>query len=126
MKVQMIMWMMIALFYAIVGAIYLALSGDPAGATVLLIACPFGGLVAGWLWHHQHDSPTFAADRVDGDPTDETGIVGTYTSDSIRPLALAVGFVAAWLGLVVGLWLTGTALALIASQIMLIVRDADR
>lgn len=126
MKVQTIMWLMIALFYAIVGGIYLALSGDPAGATVLLIGCPFGGLIAGWLWHFQHNSPPFAADQVDGNPADETGVVGTYTTDSIRPLALAIGFVAAWLGLVVGLWLTGTALALIGSQVMLIVRDADR
>lgn len=126
MRVEAILWTTTAVYFAVLGAVYLVLSRDPAGATVLLIGAPFGGLIAGWLWHAHGTGVAIAADEVDGDAADETGVVGTYTTDSIRPLALAAGFVAALLGLVIGLWLTGSALALIASQVALIVRDADR
>jgi hypothetical protein len=124
-RIEAILWSATALYFALIGALYLVLSGDPAGATILLVGAPFGGLIAGWLWHST-TRISIAADRGDSDAADETGVVGSYTTDSIRPLALAVGFVAAWLGLVIGLWLTGTALALMASQAALIVRDADR
>lgn len=125
MRTDAILWTITGLYFAVIGVIYLALSGDPAGATVLLVGAPFGGLIAGWLWHAQRGQPPIAADRVDGDASDELGVVGTYTTDSIRPLALAVGFIGVWLGLIVGLWMTGTSLALMASQIALMVRDAD-
>ncbi len=126
MRIQAILWTLVAAFYGILGVIYLALSGEPAGSVILLVGCAFGGLIAGWLWHWQQHHPTPAADLVDADAGDEAGLVGVYTTDSIRPLALAAAFAGIWVGLVVGIWLTGVGLALMASQIALIVRDTDR
>lgn len=126
MRTEAILWTITAAYFAAIGGLYLGLSGDPAGATILLVGAPFGGLIAGWLWHARRAGVATAADLPAGDADDELGPVGVYTTDSLRPPALAAGFVAAWLGLVLGLWLTGVGLALMASQIALIVRDADR
>ncbi len=126
MRVQAILWTLVAAFYGSIGLIYLALSGEPAGSAILLFGCAFGGLVAGWLWHWQQHNPIPKADQVDADAGDEAGVVGVYTTDSIRPLAMAFAFVGIWVGLVVGIWLTGVGLTLMASQIALIVRDTDR
>ena len=92
MRLEMLLWGGLVLYYVVLGAIYWAVDGDPAGATLLLMATALGGLVAGWIWdwrrHHAHPR---AEDQVDGDASDATGVVGVFPSASIRPLALAVG-----------------------------------
>ena len=45
---------------------------------------------------------------------------------SLRPLALGVGLSAAALGVVLGSWMLLGGVAIIASQVALLVRDADR
>ena len=54
----MLLWGGLVLYYVVLGAIYWAVDGDPAGATLLLMATALGGLVAGWIWdwrrHHAH------------------------------------------------------------------------
>ena len=64
----MLLWGGLVLYYVVLGAIYWAVDGDPAGATLLLMATALGGLVAGWIWdwrrHHAHPR---AEDQVDAD-----------------------------------------------------------
>ncbi len=45
---------------------------------------------------------------------------------SLRPLALAAGISASALGFVLGSWMLLGGVAIIASQVALLVRDADR
>ena len=123
----MVLWGLLVLYYVVLGGIYWLVDGDPAGATLLLMATALGGLVAGWIWdwrrHHAHPRPE---DRVDGDAGDETGVVGVYPSASIRPLALAAGATGIVLGVVIGSWMLLAGIAITASQIALLTRDADR
>ena len=123
----MVLWGLLVLYYVVLGGIYWLVDGDPAGATLLLMATALGGLVAGWIWdwrrHHAHPRPE---DRVDGDAGDETGVVGVYPSASIRPLALAVGATGIVLGVVIGSWMLLAGIAITASQVALLTRDADR
>ena len=129
MRLETILWAGVAVFYAVIGAIYWIAGGDPAGASLLLMATGLGGLVAGWMWDwrrrnpHAHPRPQ---DRVDADAADETGIVGVYPTASLRPLALAVGITAAALGVVLGSWMSIAGVGIIASQVALLTRDADR
>ncbi|MDQ3311974.1 MAG: cytochrome c oxidase subunit 4 [Actinomycetota bacterium] len=110
-----------------IGAIYIAVDGDPAGISLLLLATGLGGLVAGWLWdfRRRHPEPR-PQDRLDADASDETGVVGIYPTASVRPLALAGGMSAIALGVALGSWMTIAGLAIVASQVALLVRDADR
>jgi Cytochrome c oxidase subunit IV len=127
MRVEMLLWGGLVLYYVVLGAIYWAVDGDAAGATLLLMATALGGLVAGWIWdwrrHHAHPR---AEDQVDGDASDATGVVGVFPSASIRPLALAVGATSIVLGVVIGSWMLFAGVAITSSQVLLLTRDADR
>ncbi len=127
MKLETILWAGVTLYFALIGALYWAVGGDPAGASLLLMATGVGGLVAGWGWdwrrHHRLPRPE---DLVDSDAPDAAGVVGVYPTASLRPLALAVGITAAALGVVLGSWMSLAGVAIIASQVALLVRDADK
>jgi hypothetical protein len=126
-RIEFLLWAGVTVHFAAVGALYAVVGDDPAGTALLLIAAGLGGLVAGWTWdwrrQHHLDRPE---DRLDADAGDETGIVGIYPTASLRPLALAVGMSATVLGIVVGSWMVIAGAAIVASQVALLVRDADR
>jgi hypothetical protein len=129
MKVELIIWSLVIAFYAVVGAIYWVVRGDPAGATLLLMGTFLGGLIAGWIWDWRRRFPRDhprPSDRVDSDAEDETGVVGVFPTASLRPLALAVGISAVVLGVVLGSWMLIAGVGIIASQVALLTRDADR
>ncbi|MBA3287962.1 MAG: cytochrome c oxidase subunit 4 [Acidimicrobiia bacterium] len=127
MRLELNVWTGLTLFYVVVGGIYWLVDGDPAGATLLLMATALGGLIAGWMWdwrrHHDHPRP---ADRVDADADDEAGVVGVFPTASLRPLALGVGITAIVLGAVLGSWMLLAGVAITLSQVALLTRDADR
>lgn len=127
MRIEFLLWAGVTVHFASVGVLYALVGDDPAGTALLLIAAGLGGLVAGWTWdwrrQHALDRPE---DRVDADAGDETGIVGVYPTASLRPLALAVGMSAVVLGVAVGSWMVIAGAAIVASQVALLVRDADR
>ena len=127
MRTELIIWGLVVVFYTVVGGLYWLVGGDPAGASLLLMATFLGGLVAGWIWdwrrHHHHPRPQ---DRVDADARDEAGMIGVYPTASLRPLALGVGISATALGVVLGSWMLIAGVGIIASQVALLTRDADR
>jgi hypothetical protein len=117
----------VAVYFAVLGLIYLASGGEAAGLVLLFLASGFGGLVAGWLWSQDRDEGRLAPqDDVDADAPDDVGVVGVYPTASLRPIAVAVGMTATVLGVVLGSWMTMAGLAIVASQVALLVRDLDR
>ena len=129
MKLETLLWAGVLVFYTVVGALYWLVGGDPAGASLLLMATALGGLIAGWLWDWQRRNPDEVprpSDRDDADAADETGVVGVFPTASLRPLALGVGIAATVLGVVLGSWMLLAGVGIIASQVALLTRDADR
>lgn len=127
MKLEWIHWLGVTVYFAVIGLIYLVSGGEAAGLSLLFIASAFGGLVAGWIWRyrrrHPEDRPE---DRTDADTPDDVGVVGVYPTASLRPPAVAVGITGVVLGVAVGSWMTMAGLAIVASQVALLTRDADR
>ena len=127
MRTELFIWSAVVVYFGVIGALYWLSDGDPAGASLLLMGTFLGGLVAGWIWdwrrHHAHPRPQ---DRVDADAGDDAGIVGVYPTASLRPLALGVGITATALGVVLGSWMTIAGVGIVASQVALLTRDADR
>jgi hypothetical protein len=126
-RLQLLHWCGVAVYFAVLGLIYLASGGEAAGLVLLFLASGFGGLVAGWLWSQDRDEGRLAPqDDVDADAPDDVGVVGVYPTASLRPVAVAVGMTATVLGVVLGSWMTMAGLAIVASQVALLVRDLDR
>ncbi len=125
MRLETLLWSGVTVYFGVIGVIYLFVSDDPVGVTVLLSATGLGGLVAGWSWDWGRRHGERVEDRADADASDATGIVGVYPTESLRPVALAVGATALLLGIPLGSWLSMIGLAIIASQAMLLVRDLD-
>lgn len=127
MKAEGWLWAGGAAYYVVLGLIYLGVGGEPAGLALVFIAAAFGGLVAGWIWGaRRHDGAPRPQDRADADAPDQVGVVGVYPTASLRPLALGTGMTAVVLGVPIGSWMTIGGLAIVASQVALLVRDLDR
>lgn len=129
MKIETVLWAAAAIYFVVIGAIYALVDGEPAGGALLAGAAALGGLVAGWMWDWRRRNPDAhprAQDRDDADAADDVGTVGVYPTASLRPLALGVGITAAALGVVLGSWMSIAGVGIIASQIALLTRDADR
>lgn len=127
MKLEWFHWLGVTVYFAVIGLIYLAVGGEAAGLSLLFIASAFGGLVAGWIWSYRRSNPEpRPEDRDDADVPDDVGEVGVFPTASLRPLAVAVGMTGVVLGVPVGSWMTMAGLAIVASQVALLTRDADR
>ncbi len=125
MRLEAILWTGVTVYFTAIGLIYWLVSVDPVGVTVLLMATGLGGLVAGWTWDWSRRHDDRIVDRADTDASDRTGIVGVYPTASLRPVALAVGVTAVFVGIPLGSWMSMGGLAIVASQVLLLVRDLD-
>jgi hypothetical protein len=128
-KLEMLLSIGVAVFYVVVGAIYVASGGEAAGITLLFLSAAVGGLIAGWTWdwrRRHRDRLPRPEDVPRADTPDAAGLVGVYPTASLRPLAVAVGLCAVALGIVLGSWMLVGGAAIVASQVALLVRDADR
>ena len=126
MKLQAILWGGVALYFGAITLIYHLVGGEAVGVTLLALA---GALEVSSADGRGVATDAIPAprpeDRTDGDAPDETGVVGIYPSASLRPLALAFGASAAVLGVALGSWMTIAGVAIVASQVALLTRDAD-
>ena len=125
MKLEAILWSGVVVYFAVIGLSYLALGGDAAGVALLLAATGLGGLIAGWTWEWTRRNPPRVEDLADSDASDLTGIVGIYPTTSLRPISLAAGTSCIMLGIIIGSWLSMIGIAIVASQVLLLVRDTD-
>lgn len=125
MRLESVLWAGVTLYFVVVSLLYAAVGGDAGGGIPLGMAALAGGLVAGWSWRWRRRYGQRGADRVEADAGAEPGVVGTYTSASLRPLGLATGMSAIVLGVPVGNWMVLAGIAIVASQVALLVRDAD-
>ncbi len=125
MRLEAILWSVVVVYFAAIGVIYSAFGGEPAGIALLLAAAALGGLIAAWTWDWTRRNAPRVEDQADTDASDLSGIVGVYPTTSLRPIALAVGTSCLVLGVALGSWLSMIGLAIVASQVLLLVRDTD-
>ena len=101
-------------------------SDDPVGSSILLIASGFGGLIAGWTWDWGRRHGDRPEDRLDADHRRRaSGRSACIPTQSLRPFTLAVGATASGAGIPLGSWMSMGGLAIVMSQVFLLVRDLD-
>jgi hypothetical protein len=118
-------WVGGVVHFAFFTVVYAIVADESAGLTLFAAGIVFAGLLAGWtsVWWRRHgDMPS---DLPDVDASDAAGPVGVFASASLRPLALGAGMTGIVLGVVIGVWMTLVGLAIVASQVALLVRDVD-
>ena len=125
MSLARLIWLGGVVHFTFFAIVYAIVGDDAAGLTLFAAGIAFTALIAGWtaVWWRRHGD--LSSDDVDADVSDEAGPVGVFASASLRPLALGVGMTGIVLGVVLGVWLLLVGIAIVASQVALLVRDVD-
>lgn len=125
MRLSRLIWLGGVVHFAFFATVYAIVADDAAGLTLFTAGIAFAALVAGWtaLWWRRHGD--LSADVAEANASDEAGPVGVFASASLRPLALGVGMTGIVLGVVIGVWMLLVGIAIVASQVALLVRDVD-
>ena len=97
MKVEALIFIIIAAFCGIAAAVYGIWSREPIGTTALVLSCGLTGLIGGFFWFVSRRIDARPEDRKDADIADGAGELGFFPPASYWPFALAMS--AALMGL---------------------------
>ena len=125
MNLSRMIWFGGVVHFAFFAVVYAIVADESAGLTLFVAGIAFAGLVSGWTWVWWRRHGDLPSDLPEVDASDEVGPVGVFAAASLRPLALGVGMTGIVLGVVIGVWMTLVGLAIVASQVALLVRDVD-
>ena len=109
MKVEALIFNIIAAFCVIAAAVYGFWSREPIGTTALVLSAGLTGLIGGFFWFVSRRIDARPEDRKDAEIADGAGELGFFSPGSYWPFALAMS---------VGLM--GLALAFFYSWLILI------
>ena len=116
MKVEALIFNVIALFCVIAAVVYGFWAGEPIGTTALLLSGGLTGLIGGFFWFISRRIDARPEDRKDADIAEGAGELGFFSPGSYWPFALALS--AALMGLALAFFYSW--LILIAAAALLI------
>ena len=94
-------------FYAIVGAIYWWLGGEPLGVTAIFLSAGLALIIGYYFWFiNRRTGGVLPEDNPDALISDGAGELGFYSPHSWWPLPVGLAATAVGLSLVIGWWLT--------------------
>ena len=102
MKVEALIFNIIALFCVAAAAVYGFWSKEPIGTTALVLSGGLTGLIGGFFWFVSRRIDARPEDRKDADIADGAGELGFFSPGSYWPLGLAMS--AALMGLALAFW----------------------
>ncbi len=113
MRVEAILLLGVAVFFAIIGIIYALLPGHEDGGVLMLAGTVLLGFVPGsyYLWWSRRMKPR-PEDREDATMEEGSGIIGSFPGSSIWPFVLGMGAFGVALSAVFGFWFLVPALLL--------------
>ena len=105
MKVEALIFNIIALFCVAAAAVYGFWSKEPIGTTALVLSGGLTGLIGGFFWFVSRRIDARPEDRKDAEIADGAGELGFFPPYSWWPLWCAVCLAVIVLGVVIGWWL---------------------
>lgn len=114
MKVEGLLFALMAVFLVVVSGIYWVLSLDPAGTTMILLSGGLALIVGYYLWFTSRRMEARPEDRADAEISEGSGEMGFFSPHSYWPILLAFAFTLTTLGLVIGVWLFVTGFVLVS------------
>jgi Cytochrome c oxidase subunit IV len=104
-KSEAYLFIVLAIFFAIITPIYWFVSHDPTGTTALALSFGLAFLLSFYLLFTARRMDPRPEDRKDGEIEDAAGVYGFFSPHSWWPLATASAAALVFLGLVFGWWL---------------------
>lgn len=107
MRAQGVMFLGLAVFFAVADIIYWWYSHDPTGTTALALSIGMALLVGYYLTYTQRQVPPaeMYEDNADAEIEEGAGEIGFYSPHSWWPLAIGLSAAIAFIGIPVGWWL---------------------
>ena len=102
MKVESLIFNIIAVFCVIAAVVYGVWSREPIGTTALALSGGLTGLIGGFFWFVSRRIDARPEDRKDADIAEGAGELGFFPPASYWPFALALS--AALMGLALAFW----------------------
>ena len=111
MKVEALIFNLIAVFCFVAGAVYGIWAREPIGTTALVLSGGLTGLIGGFFWFVSRRIDARPEDRKDADMADGAGELGFFSPGSYWPvglalsvalMGLALAFFYSWLILIAG------------------------
>jgi hypothetical protein len=107
MKTGWVLFVGLAVFYAIVSVIYWFVGGEAVGITAIGLSGGLAALIGFYLWFtSKRLGNTLPEDNASAEISDSAGELGFYSPHSWWPLPVAFCMILAGVGLLVGWWLT--------------------
>ena len=116
MKVESLVFNIIAFFCVVAAVVYGVWSREPIGTTALTLSAGLTGLIGGFFWFVSRRIDARPEDRKDADIAEGAGELGFFPPASYWPFGLALS--AALMGLALAFWYSW--LILIAAAALLI------
>lgn len=104
MKVESLIFNIIAVFCVVAATVYGFWSHEPIGTTALVLSAGLTGLIGGFFWFVSRRIDARPEDRKDAEIADGAGELGFFSPGSYWPFGLALS--AALMGLALAFWYT--------------------
>jgi hypothetical protein len=115
-KVESLIFNIIAVFCVIAAVVYGFWSHEPIGTTALVLSAALNGLIGGFFWFVSRRIDARPEDRKDADIADGAGELGFFSPGSYWPFALALS--AALMGLALAFWYSWLILIALAALLI--------
>ncbi|MCU1669925.1 MAG: integral rane protein [Blastococcus sp.] len=102
MKVESLIFAVIAVFCVVAAAVYGIWSHEPIGTTALVLSGGLTGLIGGFFWFVSRRIDARPEDRKDADIAEGAGELGFFSPGSYWPFAIALS--AGLMGLALAFW----------------------
>lgn len=90
MKVEAIIFNMLAVLFVIAAVVYGVLAGEPVGATAFALSAGLTGMIGMFFWFVSRRIDARPEDRKDAEIADGAGELGFFSPGSYWPLGLAL------------------------------------
>ena len=99
MKVEALVFNLIAIFCVITAAVYGFWSREPIGTTALILSAGLTGLIGGFFWFVSRRIDARPEDRKDAEIAEGAGELGFFSPSSYWPFAVALSAAITGLGM---------------------------
>ena len=106
MKVEALIFNLIAIFCVVTAAVYGFWSREPIGTTALVLSAGLTGLIGGFFWFVSRRIDARPEDRKDAEIAEGAGELGFFPPKSIWPFWVALTITMVFLGIVFGWWIS--------------------